>query len=333
MRSKLILSVLVATIIGLLCFDAGQTLLLGWVGFLVRVLPRLNPDPPTVLVSIAAAAIFTIGIHWLGRAWARRRDPVGEWKLRWSAALTLLLFGLFTASVAMVGIVHMTIWYATDPHPLRDLSVIDKWAAPHKRHMSMKYVGLGFHNYESIESKLPAGGTFSPSGQPLHGWEMALVRSTAALSVSAPRLDSTVPWNHPANAAICRSQLGFFMNPSLPDPPEFDGDGFALNHYSGNSHVLRAGEGLRLDEITDGLTNTFLMGEVNNYFSPWGRPMNVRDPALGINRTPRGFGGAPYAGGAQMLMADGSVRFMRESVSPTVLRALSTPASGDTTEP
>jgi len=102
-----------------------------------------------------------------------------------------------------------------------------------------------------------------------------------------------------------------------------------LNHYSANKHVLRPGKSMRLAEIHDGLENTFLIGEINNRFPAWGRPMNVRDPALGINKSPRGFGGAPGLGGANMLMADGSVRFVRENVSLEVMRALATPAGGE----
>ena len=79
------------------------------------------------------------------------------------------------------------------------------------------------------------------------------------------------------------------------------------------------------------ITNAF--GEVNANFSPWGRPMNVRDPARGINRGPYGFGGAPGSGGAHFAMADGSVRFVSEKISPAVLKALATPNGGEEIDP
>ena len=38
-----------------------------------------------------------------------------------------------------------------------------------------------------------------------------------------------------------------------------------------------------------------MAGEVAGDFKPWGDPTNWRDPALGINRSPEGFGG-PLSG-------------------------------------
>jgi hypothetical protein len=89
------------------------------------------------------------------------------------------------------------------------------------------------------------------------------------------------------------------------------------------------GKSMRWQDITDGMANTLLVGEVNAEFKPWGHPVNWRDPARGINRSPQGFGGTPYASGAQFSMADGSVRFVSERIHPDVLRALSTPAGGE----
>jgi hypothetical protein len=86
-------------------------------------------------------------------------------------------------------------------------------------------------------------------------------------------------------------------------------------------------------EFTDGTANTLLVGEVNANFRPWGDPANVRDPARGINRSAYGFGGPPGSGGALFAMADGSVRFVSERVSPTALKALATPDGGESVDP
>jgi prepilin-type processing-associated H-X9-DG protein len=81
--------------------------------------------------------------------------------------------------------------------------------------------------------------------------------------------------------------------------------------------------------ITDGPANTILAGEINSNFTPWGHPVNWRDPAKGLNQVPDGFGGPPSRNGVTFLMADGSVRFLHNRTSPEVLKALSTPAAGD----
>ena len=82
------------------------------------------------------------------------------------------------------------------------------------------------------------------------------------------------------------------------------------------------------DAFTDGISNTILFGELNKGLRPWGDPLNVRDPATGINQGPKSFG-SPFSAGCHMLLADGSVRFVSESTAPVVLKALSTPASGE----
>lgn len=50
--------------------------------------------------------------------------------------------------------------------------------------------------------------------------------------------------------------------------------------------------------------------------------------AIGINQGPKSFG-SPFFGGCNMLLADGSVLFVSESIAPQLLKALSTPASGE----
>ena len=86
--------------------------------------------------------------------------------------------------------------------------------------------------------------------------------------------------------------------------------------------VLGGGRGATL--IPEGAT-TILAAEVAGEFKPWGDPTNLRDPARGLDASPDGFGG-PTGEGANVLFADGSVRFMRPTTSPEVIRALGRPS-------
>jgi prepilin-type processing-associated H-X9-DG protein len=89
-----------------------------------------------------------------------------------------------------------------------------------------------------------------------------------------------------------------------------------------------------LGQITDGAASTLLLLETARDLRPWteGGPSSVRgvDPAtrphLGRGRP---FGGY-HPGGANAAFADGSVRFLRDSIDPAVLEALSTVAGGET---
>jgi prepilin-type processing-associated H-X9-DG protein len=71
-----------------------------------------------------------------------------------------------------------------------------------------------------------------------------------------------------------------------------------------------------------------LIGEVGGNYRPWGHHANWRDPALGINSTPEGFGNTNRKM-ANFVMVDGSVRTLSNSTSLDLLKALSTPAGGE----
>lgn len=88
-----------------------------------------------------------------------------------------------------------------------------------------------------------------------------------------------------------------------------------------------------LADIKDGAANTMFLAETAKVSGSWlqGGPATVRglDPAkkpyLGPNRQFRGL----HRGGAWVAMADGSVRWVSDSISPSVFEALSTIAGGE----
>ena len=136
----------------------------------------------------------------------------------------------------------------------------------------------------------------------------------------------TRPWNDPKNADNFKGVIPVFVNPVLAE--RRDADGFGLSHLAANSWVLSANKSMKLGDITDGTANTILFGEVNSNFQPWGHPVNWRDPSLGLNQVPQGFGGV-FKQGVLFVMADGSVRTLKADISLSVLKALSTPRGGE----
>jgi hypothetical protein len=92
--------------------------------------------------------------------------------------------------------------------------------------------------------------------------------------------------------------------------------------------MIQPGRKRPFSEITDGTSNAILAGEVNANFEPWGKPGNCRDPRLGLNKSPHGFG-SPFIGGGHFLMADGAVKFISENIDPQVLKAIATPDGGE----
>ena len=86
--------------------------------------------------------------------------------------------------------------------------------------------------------------------------------------------------------------------------------------------------------IKDGASNTLLLAETGLDNGPWTAGGTATVRGLLADRRPyvgRGcqFGGL-HRGGVMVAMADGSVRFLRESIEPRVFEALSTVAGGET---
>jgi hypothetical protein len=331
-RQMVATSALVIVALFLLAFEVPRALLFGWLMFLARVLPRVAPDGSTVGFSLLALTLFTLGLHGLGRSlWAR--PPVGEqgtrppaWRWRWSLAIVLTIFVMFAAGLAFLGVAHQAGWLLTAPEPLVGPGV-GGWGYPSVN--NMKHISLGLSNHEDAYGALPPGGSFSKDGVMLHGWE---THSLPFIGYYSREIDLTRPWNHPANARPLKSVVPLFLNPGFRTADVVDAQGFGLNHYAANSHLLGANTRTSLKDISDGNAATILIGEVNTAFRPWARPLNCRDPAEGINTSPRGFGGPWSSGGATFMMADGSSRFVSDRVSREVLKALATPRGGEDIE-
>lgn len=191
----------------------------------------------------------------------------------------------------------------------------------------MKQIALALHNYHDLYGSFPPGGTYDLNGNGHHGW-ISPLQGLATFTFDGG-LDFDEPWDSDENRKYFHSVLYDFTNPALPAAPVVNEDGFALSHFAANQHVMGPNLAMKLEDITDGAANTLFVGEVNSLFQPWGAPTNWRDPMLGLNTSPRGFGSHPDQGGVNFIIGDGSVRFLANEIDPDVLKALSTPAGGE----
>ena len=321
-------AVLLSALIGLAfgSIDAARAIAFGWAQFLFRVLPRLTWDRNAIVLTAAAFALFTLGVHWLGRALMRWRGSERRWRAGWSAAVTSCVVVAFAAGICMIGVVHQTGWLMANTEPfVTESERLPSHGNDQSAQVKLKILAFGVINSLDANANRPKNEA-DPSVAH-HSWvSYAISYSDYSLSNgNGERVDMNLSWNNPKNQKFFRGAIPLLTNPSMPDAPLRDLKGFGLAHYAANCRAMQFGAFRSLNEFTDGTDNTILIGEVNANFRPWGDPGNVRDPARGISRSRFGFGGPPTSGGALFGMADGSVRFVSESVSPAVLRALATP--------
>jgi hypothetical protein len=328
-------------------------LVAGWALFLRRVVP---------LMTLSWVGLFTAGICLLGLTWTlhqflrwlySRTKPDARsgqevmprvWWLRWTLSSVGVVVLMFVAGIAATGITHQTAWLFISPEP-----IVLNGRVLFFRGSGQQDSANALQLYHDAEQHFPAGSTFDAQGRPLHGWQTLLLPYLGSKYLGEKqadlyaRIDLTLPWNHPKNVPAMQTPVESYviLVPSSPDEKSpKDAAGFALTDFAGNVHVLGGIKPLAKKDITDGLANTILAGEVSAGQKPWGYPMNWRDPALGLGTSPTTFGfspsqsrgGRPIPGGAHFIFADGSTRFVKSTVDPRVLRALSTPNGGEKVE-
>lgn len=323
-------------------------LVFGWIFFLLKTLPNVQPDWSAIGLALITLALLIVGIHRTGRRWANGRvitadmaldsvaaneRPQFVWKARWTASLVVALLLAFTAGISVVGVVHQAVWMMTGKERLLAHNRFEFYGRTMSKN-HLKSIGIGLHNYADTNDSLTSGGTFDAHGRPLHS-AMTMILPFVEQQALFANIDLQQPWNGNRNRKVFETVVPIYQFPPGVPNPELSADpgkvpGFALSNYAGNIRVLRLGQSMRITDIRDGTSNTILFGEVHENLRPWGDPLNVRDPAIGINQGPKSFGSPFSAGrGCNMLLADGSVRFVSESTALDVLKALSTPASGE----
>jgi len=164
----------------------------------------------------------------------------------------------------------------------------------------------------------------------------------------ANRIKPDAGYTDPANAFLKTTLVPQYRNPAYPAT----NGGEALSHYVG---IAGVGEQSLTDklpnnktgvfgyfrstsfrEISDGLSNTMMVTEgTPERAGPWSRggPSTIRalTKRPSING-PDGIGGS-VPGGVQVLIGDGSVRFISKDVDPALMEKLATHSGGETLDP
>ncbi|QDT47363.1 hypothetical protein Pan258_13970 [Symmachiella dynata] len=180
---------------------------------------------------------------------------------------------------------------------------------------NLKQIGLAFHNYDDVYQCLPPGAIVREDGVALHGWPSPIVIYFYATPYYQ-FIDYDLPWDHDLNRyTYCHTEPPY----QIPDIDEIaTKDGYGLLCYMGNPNVLHRNSSVKFDDMTAGVTHTWMAGEAAGNYQPWAYPFNWRPLGKRLNDGPDSYG-RPSGDGAFLLMADGSVPWVSNKVEEKVL--------------
>ena len=182
---------------------------------------------------------------------------------------------------------------------------------------NLKQIALGMYNFVSDKGALPPAAISSADGKPLLSWRVALLPYLGQDSLYKQfKLDE--PWDSPSNLALLAQMPNVYHCPS--DLPSATNTRYQA--VVGPGTIFDGAEGIGLDKILDGTSNTLMVVEAANPVE-WTQPDDL-DAATIV-----GGMGSRHPGGANAAFADGSVWFIKRTVNPATLKALTTAAGGE----
>jgi hypothetical protein len=130
------------------------------------------------------------------------------------------------------------------------------------------------------------------------------------------QFDTTKAWDDPANLPLLQQMPDIFRT-SL-DSSSSTSTRYAAGSTSGS--MFEGPNGVFLSSVTDGSSNTILIGETESSNIAWTAPTDI---SIGLSPTLGGTGFSSFIPGAvPFAFVDGSVRFLPNSIDSNTLRGL-----------
>ena len=183
---------------------------------------------------------------------------------------------------------------------------------------NMKQVGLALHNYHSAFRQLPPSAITDEDGKPLLSWRVAILSFIEEQALYQQfRLDE--PWDSEHNLPLSKQLPAVYSAPNTQTPPGTT----VMQAVVGDDIGLRPLEKTSFRDFLDGLSNSILVMQVDPDAAViWSKP---EDLEIDMDNPMEHLGNAER-GGFHVLMGDGAVRFMTDSVDVDLLKKLLTRA-------
>jgi prepilin-type processing-associated H-X9-DG protein len=189
---------------------------------------------------------------------------------------------------------------------------------------NLKQIALAMHNYHDRHKSFPPAYTVDKAGKPLLSWRVLILPYLEQEALYKEfHLDE--PWDSPHNLTLIDRMPPTYRCPSISSKRTDPGKTTYLTPR-GKSTIFPGPEGIKIQKITDGTSNTiFVVDASNDRALAWTKPDDWDvDPALDL----KGIFGH-HSGGINVAFADGSVHFIKDKVDPKLFEKLLTRDGGE----
>ena len=206
---------------------------------------------------------------------------------------------------------------------------------------NLKQIGMALHNYHDEYGCFPPPCIADKNGRPAHSWRVLLLPFMDETQLyNEYRFDE--PWNGPHNSTLAGRMPRLFHCPS-DSPKDKDPARWMTSYVAviGPQTMWPGDRPIAIPDITDGLDKTIGVVETFNSGIHWMEPRDLQvlqmapiissksGQGISSGHLKQGQGPSAHAGGATVLLMDGAVRFLPDTLPPDLIRALLTRNVGE----
>ncbi len=235
-------------------------------------------------------------------------------------SIVMLTVGAVAAAACVIGLVVAFVFPA--------FGVVRKIADAHQCDQNLRKIGLALQAYEADFGSLPPAFTNGPNGKPMHSWRVLLLPYLGEHGTYS-NYDFSQPWDSPHNQKLATKMPRVYACPADPDAIALGESNYMV--VVGPATMFPGSQSRSTASVGDDLESTITVVEVPIFGVNWLAPSDLRAERMqfAING---GFGqemGSHHPEGAHVLMADGQVRFLKETVPPDYLEGMTTVNGGE----
>jgi len=186
---------------------------------------------------------------------------------------------------------------------------------------NMRIIAMALNNYHDRFGSFPPAYIADENGRPMHSWRVLILPELDQQLYE--QYDFSEPWDGPNNRKLWKHMPSVFHCPS---DDRHGSDSQTTNYVAvvGENTPWPGRRGVRLEDISDGLSNTILLVETVNTDIHWMEPrdLNIEQMAPSINAY-KGRGiSSRHPASVNIVMCGGSDRRLNHDLPTETLRRL-----------